>query len=309
MCSRPSSRACALREPGLAELSCVLASYRSRKAGDLEAAARSRGQPRRAARQRAAPLVPPRRRRGRPADCWGGQPVKTSNRHPNVLGPVLLHPRLVRRAHLRRTAHRDGRRGTAVWRQAHPRVPCRGRRVAPARGGPDRGRHRHRRLQLRRAPVPGWTRRHPRSPAAARNPSAGTAPCGQPRRHSPPLPAADERSCTACSPTRGSGCAAPHGARPVRLRRVRVHRCGGAHHRQPRRDLHHFHRVRPGASRRQSGTGSGSRSATRRPSATPTAPLPCTWAGGAATRKAPSWPWPPPATRPASAACSPARSR
>jgi hypothetical protein len=28
-----------LREPGLAELSCVLASYRSRKAGDLEAAA------------------------------------------------------------------------------------------------------------------------------------------------------------------------------------------------------------------------------------------------------------------------------
>ena len=28
-----------LREPGLAELSCVLASYRSRKAGDFEAAA------------------------------------------------------------------------------------------------------------------------------------------------------------------------------------------------------------------------------------------------------------------------------
>jgi thymidylate synthase len=30
-----------LREPGLAELSCVLASYRSRKAGDLETAAAS----------------------------------------------------------------------------------------------------------------------------------------------------------------------------------------------------------------------------------------------------------------------------
>ncbi len=50
------------------------------------------------------------------------------------------------------------------------------------------------------------------------------------------------------------------------------------------------------------------RSTTRPPSGTCTAPSPSTWAGGVATRKAPSWRWPLSATPPASDTCSLRRS-
>ena len=141
--------------------------------------------------------------------------MKTSDRHPNVLGLCsFTHDSaaaLITGGQLTGMAEEERLSGVKHTRE----YPAAAVRVAAARGGPDRSRRRHRRLQLRRAPLPGRTRRHPRSPAAARNPPAGAAPRGQPRRHPPPLPAADEHparpvperdGCAASRITRRTAC-------------------------------------------------------------------------------------------------------
>ena len=169
------------------------------------------------------------------------------------------------------------------------------------RGRPDAVGRDHGRVQLRRAPLPtrAGSTADPSATGCQPRPSRTTGP--QLHHGPPPLPGPDARPGRAFPTRPPPASAAPPRAWPVRLRRLRCGRRGGPGRRQPRRVADHHHRPPARRNPRLEPRPGRTRSTTRPRSATPTAPSPNTWAGGAVTRKAPSWPWPPSATPPGSA--------